>query len=148
MHDTVFSLEMKFSLIAHADCGVYFGTSKWEAPFYILLVWTNSPCYLITMYKLELKTDVQRNAETQMAFEYRLISTLGLDSDGKLFRYLWFGVVIVIVSILLLEDHKWFLFVPAELFWKKQHLHWQRDLCCLPCASTADEWGCVCWGRL
>jgi len=88
VHDTVFSLEMKFSLIAHADCGVYFGTSKWEAPFYILLVWTNSPCYLITMYKLELKTDVQRNAETQMAFEYRLISTLGLDSDGKLFRYL------------------------------------------------------------
>lgn len=25
-----------------------------------LLVWMNSPCYLITVYKLELKIDVQR----------------------------------------------------------------------------------------
>lgn len=37
MHDTVFSLEMKFSLIVHADCGVYFGTSKWEALFCVFI---------------------------------------------------------------------------------------------------------------
>lgn len=43
-----------------------------------------------------------------------------------------------------LEDHKWFLSAPAKLFWKEQHLHWRRDLCCLPCASAADKWGCVC----
>lgn len=95
MHDTVFSLDMKFNLITHAGCGVYFGTNKWEAPVYILLVWMNSPCYLITMYKLKLKIHVQRNAETWMAFEYKLSSTLGLDSAGKHLGCLWFAAVIV-----------------------------------------------------
>lgn len=44
----------------------------------------NSPCYLTAMCKFELKINIQRSAETQMAFEYVLSSTLGLDSVGHL----------------------------------------------------------------